>query len=360
MKTPKGQTAPAFRFDMKCGKKIFMISTALNAEMQKSGPRPMNTRRDLKQIAALIEQAFGPELDAAGWAALRELRIAARLSPLLSLFSADNAAGIAMNGFVWVEEGKIVGNVTTQPVPRFSSRYLIANVAVDKAYRGRGIARELMRIVLNYIAEQGAQWAILQVREDNDIARGMYQRLSFAEIMAEHRLVADNTPAAIPNLPLPPGGTLRLLTDDDWNTVRYLISRAMPTEARWWHPARSPHFRSASSHTMQRKLSRWLGLGHKLRWGLFINEELTGVVDVDVLVYNEHRIDILLLPDLRAQWTAPLLAMALRYLQHHPPRPISAVLYDYQPEAIDILQEFGFRPFITLVNMRKRIRSTMG
>ena len=82
-----------------------------------------------------------------------------------------------------------------------------------------------------------------------------------------------------------------------------------------------------------------------------------GVVDMDVLLYDEHRIDILLMPELRELWTAPLLARALRYLQRQPARPVSAVLYDYQPQAIAALQNFGFQPFLTLTNMRKRIHT---
>jgi ribosomal protein S18 acetylase RimI-like enzyme len=332
-----------------------MVSTAVKMTHSASGPRPLDLRRDLKQVAALIEEAFGPELDAAGWAALRELRMAARLGPLLGLLTpAGSRPNDMLDGFVWVEDGRVVGNVTTQRIPQFPSRYLIANVAVQQNYRGRGIASELMRIVLEHIVEQGGQWALLQVREDNDIARGMYQRLSFSEVMEEHRLRAETLPA-IPDLPLPPGGELRLLSNDDWHAVRYLINRAMPVDARWWHPTRASGFREGSSPRLQRRLSRWLGVGHKIRWGLFFGEELMGVLDVDVLVFNEHRVDILLHPEVRAEWSAPLLVYALRYLQRQPERPISAVLYDYQEPAIAALYEVGFEPFVTLVNMRKRV-----
>lgn len=329
---------------------------ALNRAKSQSGPRPLDVRRDLKQVAALVEEAFGDELDAAGWAALRELQMAARMGPLLSFLTpAEGRPSAIIDGFVWVEDGQVVGNITVQRVPRFQSRYLIANVAVQKAYRGRGIASQLMHIALSHLAERGGQWALLQVRNDNDVARGMYQRLSFAEIMEEHRLRTEALPA-IPDLPLPRGGALRALGDEDWHAVRYLINRAAPSEARWWHPTRSCGFRSGSSPSWQRPLSRWLGVGHKMRWGLFFGDELMGVLDADVLVYNEHRIDILLHPDLRAEWSAPLLAHALRYLGRQPDRPVSAILYDYQPEAIAALCEFGFEPTLTLVNMRKRIR----
>ncbi len=334
-----------------------MVSIAAKIADVQSGPRPLDLRRDLKQVVALIEEAFGPELDAAGWAALRELRMAARLSPLLGLLAPrGNRPNDMLDGFVWIEGGRVIGNVTVQRNLQFPSRFLIANVAVQKDYRGRGIASELMRLVLDYLARQDARWAMLQVRADNDIARGMYQRLSFAEIMEESRLRIERAPS-VPAIPLPPGGELRLLGSDDWHAVRYLISRAMPADARWWHPSRVSRFREGSSASLQRRLSRWLGVGHKVRWGLFIGEELMGVLDADVLVFNEHRVDILLHPELREEWTTPLLAHALRYLQRQPERPISALLYDYQPEAIAALQTFGFEIFLTLVNMRKRIHA---
>lgn len=334
-----------------------MASMVLSVSKQETGPRPLDIRRDLKQVAALIEEAFGPELDAAGRAALRELRMTALLGPLLGLLAPSGQQPHDMlNGFVWVEEGAIVGNVTLQRIPQFPARYVIANVAVKQGYRGRGIASELMRLAMAYIAEQGGHWAVLQVREDNDIARGMYQRLGFAEMMMEYRL---RTPS-IPHIPLPAipdrHAELRPLSDDDWQLVRYLLSQALPESARWWLPTRSAGFRHNSSSGIQRQLSRWFGIGHKMRWGLFFGSDLMGVVDIDVLAYNEHRIDILLHPELRSAWSKPLLARALRYLQAYPDRPVNAILYDYQLPAIHALHELGFKPFVTLVNMRKRVK----
>ncbi len=332
-----------------------MAGITLSAGQSPSGPRPLDLRRDLRQVADLIEEAFGPELDAAGRAALRELRITARLGPMLNLF-APSGQGVndILNGFVWIEGGMVVGNVTVQRMPQFQSRYIIANVAVKEPYRGRGIASELMRLTMNYIAEQGGVWAILQVREDNDTARGMYQRLGFAELLTEYRLRAPLPPAA-PQIPTPSKGELRLLYDRDWRAVRYLLRRALSKEARWWHPTRAVGFRSSSSSRLQQRLGRWFGVGHRVRWGLFLGTELMGVLDVDVFRFNEHRIDLLLYPDLREDWSAPLLAHALRYLQQFPQRPVTATLFDYQLPALEALNAFGFQPFVTLVNMRKRI-----
>ncbi|HID33028.1 MAG TPA: GNAT family N-acetyltransferase [Anaerolineae bacterium] len=334
-----------------------MASMILTISKKPSGPRPLDIRRDLKQVVALIEEAFGSELDAAGWAALRELRMTAVLGPLLGLLlPPGQRLNDILNGFVWVEDGEIVGNVTVQRIPQFPSRYIIANVAVKRSYRGRGIASELMRMTLDYIAAQSGAWAMLQVREDNEIARGMYQRLGFAEIMTEYRLCAQTLPHTLASS-LPGEARLRPLDDGDWQDVRYLLNRALPQAARWWLPTRAAGFRRNTSSGIRRRLSRWFGVGHKMRWGLFFDAELMGVLDVDVLVYNEHRIDLLLHPGLREGWSKPLLALALRYLQPYPHRPINAILFDYQQPAIEALREFGFKPFVTLVNMRKRIRA---
>ena len=333
-----------------------MASMILTASEHRSGPRPLDIRRDLGQVAALIEEAFGPELDAAGWAALRELRLTARLGPVIGLLAAPgHRPNDFLNGFVWEEHGKIVGNVTIQRIPQFPTRFIIANVAVKERYRGQGIASELMRMALEFIAEQGGTWAVLQVREDNEIARGMYQRLGFAEIMVEHRLRIP----AIPAISLPPlpasGAALRMLTDEDWQAIRALLSRAMPERARWWLPTRSAGFRQNSSFFIHRQLSRLLRVGHKMRWGLFFGDTLKGIIDAEVLTYNEHRIDILLEPQLRQAWSQPLLARAIYYLASYPNRPVNAILFDYQQPAIDALDAFGFKPFVTLVNMRKRL-----
>ena len=333
-----------------------MASMTLTAGNSESGPRPLDLRRDLKQVAALIEEAFGPELDAAGWAALRELRMAARLGAVLSWLSVGGSGNDFLNGFVWIEDGKLVGNVTVQRLHQFPSRYIIANVAVKPRYRGRGIASELMRMALDYIVQQGGRWAMLQVRANNEIALGMYERLGFEQVLVERRLRAATALTAPPPR-LPPDLDLRPLGSGDATSLRVLLRRALPPAARWWHPNRGPGFREGSSPGVQRSLSRWLNVGHRMRWGLYEGDVLRGVLDADVFLYNEHRVDLLLDPELREAWSEPLLAYALQYIHQFPDRPLHAVLFDYQQPAIDALTRFGFAPFVTLINMRKRMRA---
>ena len=54
----------------------------------------------------------------------------------------------AFGGYVWVEEGRVVGNVTLNRLTPAGNRWQISNVAVAMPYRHQGIARQLMELAL--------------------------------------------------------------------------------------------------------------------------------------------------------------------------------------------------------------------
>ena len=70
-------------------------------------------------------------------------------------------------------------------VAAFVSCWIIADelhvntIAVDPAYRRRGLALRLMRSVMEAAARKGATRATLEVRASNDAARNLYARLGF-------------------------------------------------------------------------------------------------------------------------------------------------------------------------------------
>ena len=137
-----------------------------------SGIRPFDIGRDLRPVAELIADAFAHELDPRGSAALREMRIMSHVGTLLKLLNRSTGEfDDIFGGFVWVEEGKVVGNVTVQKADSSGVRWQIANVAVAPAFRGRGISRQLMLSALDYINESGGDWAVLQVYSQNNPSR---------------------------------------------------------------------------------------------------------------------------------------------------------------------------------------------
>lgn len=148
------------------------------------GLRPVNLRTDLAPLADLIELAFADTMDSSGRAAIREMRALSRVAPGLGALLNVNevAQGIGL-GYVWIEGGRLVGNTSVYParLPRgMDTTWIIANVAVHPDFRGRGIARQLMRASLEMLRHRNrAASAVLQVEETNATARHLYESLGF-------------------------------------------------------------------------------------------------------------------------------------------------------------------------------------
>jgi GNAT superfamily N-acetyltransferase len=161
-----------------------VVSLSLHESPTSSGLRPVNLRTDLVPLADLIELAFADTMDSSGRAAVREMRSLSHLGPGLSVLLGMNdlAQGVGL-GFVWIEDGRLVGNTSIYPanLPGGSS-WIIANVAVHPDYRGRGIARQLVQTSLETIRRRSRSpkvTAVLQVEADNEVAFHLYERLGF-------------------------------------------------------------------------------------------------------------------------------------------------------------------------------------
>jgi predicted N-acetyltransferase YhbS len=137
----------------------------------------------LPALADLIELVFAPTMDEGGRAAIREMRYMSRMGVGLTVLGRLNEMmlGIKM-GYVWIEDDKLIGNVSIYPanLPGGDHHtWIIANVGVHPTYQGRGIARRLMEVSLEMLRQRGARSVILQVDYNNDIAIHLYERLGF-------------------------------------------------------------------------------------------------------------------------------------------------------------------------------------
>ncbi|MCD4687285.1 MAG: GNAT family N-acetyltransferase [Anaerolineae bacterium] len=154
-----------------------MVATAAPTAHMPNGLRPMHPRRDLAAMADLIEVCFADTLDAGGRSMLREMRIIAKVGPLAWRLARAANAIPALHGFVWMAQGKLVGNVSLSRVG-YDRGWVVANVAVYPEFRRRGIARQLMQAALATIASRG-RFAVLQVDAPNTAARHLYETLGF-------------------------------------------------------------------------------------------------------------------------------------------------------------------------------------
>ncbi len=147
--------------------------------------RPVDLQTDLAPLADLIELSFVNTMDDSGRAAIREMRTMSHLGITLSWLGRlnDLALGISM-GYVWLEDDRLVGNVSIYPAnypADAGDTWIIANVAVHPHYQRRGIATHLMHAALNALRDKGAKRAILQVDYDNTNAIELYLKLGFIQ-----------------------------------------------------------------------------------------------------------------------------------------------------------------------------------
>ena len=146
--------------------------------------RPLNVLRDLAAVADLIELCFSPTMDNDGQRYLSDMRRASRDDSFLRWASrVSETASMPLMGYVWEQDGRIVGNASLIPFRDQGKRvYLIANVATHPDYRRRGIGRALTERVMKQARDKRASAIWLHVRDDNPGAIQLYRDLGFREI----------------------------------------------------------------------------------------------------------------------------------------------------------------------------------
>ncbi len=196
--------------------------------------RPLNAVRDLAAVADLVELCFYGGADEEGRRYLQRLLRASRKKRFLRWAPrALGAMTLPRIGYVWEEDGRIVGNVSLVPFRHRGERiYLIANVAVHPDYRRRGIARALTQRALQHARERRAAAIWLHVRAENSAAFRLYQGLGFVP-RAERTTWRARTDPGIE----PVWGTLRFYRNANhlWGQQRRWLERAYPEELAWYY-----------------------------------------------------------------------------------------------------------------------------
>ena len=196
--------------------------------------RPLNVLRDLSAVADLIELCFSPTIDNDGQRYLSDMRRASRDDSFLHWASRmTETASLPLMGYVWEQEGRIVGNASLIPFRDKGKRiFLVANVATHPDYRRRGIGRALTERVMKQARDRKASSIWLHVRDDNPGAIKLYQDLGFQEIARR------TTWQATPNPRLSYLDTdIKIMPRQPrfWSLQQEWLRRLYPDDLTWYH-----------------------------------------------------------------------------------------------------------------------------
>jgi len=145
--------------------------------------RPLSILRDLPAVADLIELCFSDTMDSDGKSYIQDMRRAGNDNSYIQWANrAASTTSLPLSGYIWEEDGQIVGNASLVPFRHRKQRlYLIANVAVHPSYRRKGIAHALTERALQHAREKKINDIWLHVRADNPDAVHLYSTLGFVE-----------------------------------------------------------------------------------------------------------------------------------------------------------------------------------
>jgi len=324
----------------------------------------LSPTRDLGGLARLIEQSFGDELSEGGEHVLRELRMLDRMGPLSILVTGVSSEVDGLfNGFVWEQDGQVVGNVTLSRPTGHARRWQISNVAVLEAYRGRGIGRSLVEAAIDLVLRRGGHTAYLYVRENNPAAVHLYQSLGFVEVdrTTDCKYVPrpfDLPPTGAHPATVPVGGLhlLQPLGPREGEALYELAAQASSAGQRWLSPVRRRQFVRSADERFFRWFSSLFTAEVETFWGAFATDRRlrAGLSLYATRLWNlkPHRLKLWVHPGYRGRVEDALARDVMALLARQPRRVVRISLPACESRAIEALCEQGFIKVRTLILMK--------
>lgn len=324
-----------------------MLVTAPSQDQSKNGPRPINLNTDILEILKLLELVFGAFLKAEGRPMFANTAIASQ-SPAI-LWRLSPASAKLSQGFVWEEDGRIVGNVTvlTSETP---GRYLVVNVAVHPDFRRRSIARLLMKQVENLVRRQQGNQILLQVVKQNTAAIELYNSLNYTTVGSMTHWTASASRLRRLDLNLDSAGPpIRELKRHEWQSAFTLDQQALHADLNWPEPRQPDVYKTgfwlrARNFLNGRQRETWVTTDAQ--------NQLVGLASISSEWGRSHQVSIRVQPTWQGRLERPLLAKVIRRMHYLPRRNVQIDHPDDDELMNALLQEANFRPRRTLTHMR--------
>jgi ribosomal protein S18 acetylase RimI-like enzyme len=309
--------------------------------------RRLDVRRDLARVADLVELCFFDTLDPEGRQYLNEMRRAAQSTSVLRLAgSLMEETAFMPSGYVWEEDGQLVGNCSLIPIVVEGKRgYMIANVATRPEYRGRGIATALTIASLRHASAQKLSTVWLQVREDNPSAIHIYENNGFVERL---RRTGWYSGPNIPDVATPAGVSIVCRQSEHWKHQRSWLEALYPKDMTWNMPFDWNLFRP----DLLGKFYRAFSLEFLQHWSAVRNGELKGVVSWKHSTGFTDQLWLAIPEQPDDETIVTLVSMARRNIRREQPLSLNFPAHT----AEEILRRAGFYPHQTLIWMENRLK----
>ncbi len=323
-----------------------MVAAA--ARRRSEGLVPFDPLRHLGPVAELIALSFAGELGPAARHTLRQMRRMARWGSLgFLLWGVETGTSVAP-GFVWLEGGRVVGNVSLRRTAS-PGGWMIGNVAVHPEWRGRGIGRALIEAAVETAAGRGGSWVGLEVREDNPVARSLYESMGFESVGT---LLELTRPAGLPwsVKPRPPHTPpIRRARAAESTLLYQLAQEGLSRPHREVLEIRPSLYRAG----WEAKLSAWLEGGREDWWVAIEEGRVMGAVGLySYWSPRYHRIEVLARTDRLTGLGPRLAAFGLARLSHHRLWEIVTMLPGPMEALEPAFAAAGFQRLRRLVQMR--------
>jgi ribosomal protein S18 acetylase RimI-like enzyme len=323
-----------------------------NPAQTADGLRQVNLRTDLGQLADLIELAFASSMDSSGRAAVREMRALSRGLGFVPGLN-DLAQGMGL-GYVWIADGRVVGNVSTYPADGAGSlknAWVIVNVAVHPNYQRQGIAAQMMQSTMGLIRARGGKSGILQVDADNNVARRLYSRLGFFDERA-WTTWRRGAPVSRP-APLPPNPSIYIShpRPNEWQAGYELAAKVRPAlmgGLGWLRPLHETQFHKS----FWRRVVEWFSLKSEEHLVIRSQDERQGLASLWVensFASTTTHLTLLVDPDYEGLYDEALLNTAVRRFGGS---PLSIEHPTDRDTTSGLLRRYHFNPRREVVHMR--------
>lgn len=328
----------------------------MQEEKEASGQlRALDLQRDFEGVSRLLEIAFAEDFQRVGVQFQEELKAIKRLVPwvlLLGRFSKFFRELIG--GYVWEDQGQIVGSVTVQPQGLERRKWYIGAVSTHPDYRGRGIARHLMEAAIKHVRERNGELALLFVRADNAPAYQLYLSLGFVHFDSTTQLRLDG----IPNVESKPaaGYTLRPMGLGEWRARYELAKEATPPEVQAFNPLSEREYRVALWMRLLGPFFNFLQRVEDHRWAAEAAGRVVGVLTLQAVRYpSMHQLRLLIHPEHEAVAEA-LLTKGLSSLKTYPGRGVLATVRSSRTALLELFKRYGFVEVSTLHQMGLKLK----